>query len=76
MNYLDLLPFLLLGLCDFDEEDYYKIEHSAALVKAELDKLTKLLCEAGKVFSGKKKPSKALLKWWGEHEKRDERRKK
>jgi hypothetical protein len=70
MNYLELLPFLLLGLCDFDQEDclYDK-------ARPELDKLTRLLCEAGKVYLGEK-PSKELLKWWKEHKESDEKRSK
>lgn len=66
---LSLLP--LLCLCDFDQEDFIPSNS-----KLELDKLTRLLCEAGKIFRGKKKgPSKELAAWWEDHQKKDAKKK-
>jgi hypothetical protein len=61
------MPIFIIGLCDF-QDDY----NDAAEAKRNLDELTRLLCEADKVYRGEKLPSIELLQWWGEHRKKDE----
>jgi hypothetical protein len=63
------LPFLIIGLCDF--QDDYADEREA---KRNLDELTRLLCEAGKVYRGEKLPSDELLRWWMNHKRKDEKK--
>ena len=58
---------LLLGLCGFDQDD-------CSDYKKDLDELTRLLCEAGKVYRKEQEPSKELLKWWKEHQKKDKKK--
>jgi len=67
---LELLFFsFLIGLCDLTDhyDDYHDIKNIA-------DKLTRLLCEAGKVFRGEKEPSQELLDWWKDHQEKDKKR--
>lgn len=61
------LPFLVVGLCDF-QDDYSDLREA----KWNLDQLTRLLCEAGKVYRGEKQPSAELLRWWMDHEAKDQ----
>ena len=67
LSILYLMPIFIIGLCDF-QDDY----DDEAEVKRNLDELTRLLCEAGKVHRGEKSPSIELLQWWEEHRKKDE----
>lgn len=57
----------LIGLCDFT--DPYEDSHCKNL----LDEMTRLLCEAGKVFRGEKEPSQELLDWWKDHQEKDKK---
>lgn len=63
---------ILIGLCNFDQRDLSW--QASELAKDELDKLTRLLCEAGKVYRGEKEPSKKLKKWWKKHKKKDKKK--
>lgn len=66
------LPFLIIGLCDFQDDDF---NDRAPLIKKRLmDELTRLLCEAGKVYRGEKLPSDELLRWWMNHKEEDEKK--
>ena len=66
--------FLIIGLCDFDlkEDDYNFLINDRRQafdnLKKELDKITRLLCESGKVYFHKKLPSIELLNWWVKHD--------
>lgn len=68
LSLLYILAFLI-GLCNLTDEydDCNDLKNIA-------DKLTRLLCEAGKVFRGEKEPSKELLSWWKDHQKKDKNR--
>lgn len=57
--------FLVIGLCDFDLNSLNDNDYSS--LKKELDKVTRLLCESGKVYFLKKIPSVELLNWWTKH---------
>ena len=59
---------LLISLCNLDEDYWLDLGDKQ---KEEADRLTRLLCEAGKVFKMGLKPSKELLNWWNDHEKQD-----
>lgn len=64
--------FLIIGLCDFNEDDYNFLindrQQAVDNLKKELDKITRLLCESGKVYFHKKLPSIELLNWWARHD--------
>jgi hypothetical protein len=63
--------FLIIGLCDFNEDDYNILindrQQAVGILKKELDKITRLLCESGKVYYLNKMPSIELLNWWTKH---------
>ena len=57
----------LIGLCNFTDP-YEDLD-----CKRALDEMTRLLCEAGKVFRGEKEPSQELLGWWKDHQEKDKK---
>lgn len=61
--------FLIIGLCDFDHD--YDSNSDTKSLRNELDKLTRLLCEAGKVHLFNNRPSTELLNWWNDHYQKD-----
>jgi len=56
----------------YDPRDSY--DYAREEFKGELDKITDLLCKAGRAFKAGRRPPKDVLDWWDAHEKIDERR--
>lgn len=66
------MPCFYTGSAEGDRA--YGLEEVVKEQKKELDRLTRLLCEAGRAHHNKRRPNQEVRAWWVSHRCADEKR--